>query len=721
MALPVALAEARPRIGLVLSGGGAAGVAHVGVIRELEALGLRPDCIAGTSMGAIVGGLYAAGYGPADLERVVTEIDWGSILNDASDRGNVEPVRRESRIDPFSIQARLPLGLKDGTVRVAGGLVDGVKLSLILRQLTAPAAGITDFDRLPIPFRAVATDIKTGAPVVMGSGDLALALRASMSIPALFPPVARDGLVLVDGGVSNNLPIDVARALCAEVVIAVHIPPSAPDDASVASLSGSLAQTLSIFIHARSRELIASLGPDDVLLVPAVGDVGMLDFNAAPDTIDLGINAVAGAVPRLAALAKDRPRPAARPAIDLQGQKIPYDRLEIAYAGVLDPEVIRRRLDLPPQGPVDTATLQTAIARVYGLDLFGQVGYRIEPRDGERVLVVEAQPRETGEVELRFGLGLVDGFEGTNGFTVTAGASWTELDPLGARLDFDGAFGDQSAARLIYEQPLGPGRDFFLRGVGLYVARTQALFPQIDTRIAEFSVQTASLGAELLYAPGDWGRLGLGLGYQLQRADIQTGDPALLDLLGIDNNWEGSVRVGPLLDYDTLDDPDLPRQGEQLAVSIALDPFADGQDSAGEVIASGMVVRSLGQITLAGFGLIDGELNPGALIEPHFLGGFQRLSGFATDELVGNVAVLAGVRGYRRFGFDSPFGREAFAGASIELGGVYDSWGDIGYDGAFWAGAIFGGVQTSFGPLILGLGFGEGGQIGGSFSLGVRF
>lgn len=719
-ALAQATDPAPPRIGLVLSGGGAAGVAHVGVIRELEALGLRPDCVAGTSMGAIVGGLYAAGYGPDDLERVVTEIDWGSILNDASERGETHPIRRDSRLDPLSTQARLPLGFKDGTIRVAGGLVDGVKLSLILRQLTAPAADIQDFDDLPIPFRAVATDILTGAAVVMDSGDLGTALRASMSIPALFPPVERDGRVLVDGGVANNLPIDVVRDLCADVVIAVQIPPDTVDPDAVTSLAGSLGQTMSIFIHARSRELIATLQPQDVLLTPAVGAVGMLDFNAAPQTIDLGVAAVAAARPRLQALVAGRTPPVPAAPIDLNAD-LRYDRIAIVYPGPLDGEVIRARLDLPPSGEVANADLQRALRRVYGLDLFEQVTYRIERAGPERVLVVEAMPRSTGAVALRFGLGLADGFDGTNSFAVAAGASFTELDRLGARLDVDGAFGARPLLRAIYEQPLTVDHDVFLRGIASYVSRSQSLFPKPDLRLAEFSIQTASLGTELLYAPGDWGRLGLGIAYDLERIEVQTGDPALADQLGIDDDWEGRLRVGPVLDYDTLDDPDLPRDGAQLALILGLDPLAQDDDSLGVIKGSGVVARSSGPWTLSAFGLVDAELQSTGQVEPHFLGGFQRLSGFSTDELVGNVAVMTGLRGYRRFNYESPFGREAFAGASLELGGVYDDWSAIAYDGTFFAGSVFGGIQTGFGPLVLGLGWAETGQFAASFSLGLRF
>ncbi|MBX2854360.1 MAG: patatin-like phospholipase family protein, partial [Rhodobacteraceae bacterium] len=192
------------RLALVLSGGGAAGAAHVGVIRALEEVGLRPDCVAGTSMGAIVGGLYASGMGVEEMENVVSAIDWLAILDDTADRGLIHPMRRRARTDPRVLLNNLPVGADEGGVRTDAGLIDGNRLLLILRELTLDTAGVRNFDNLDLPFRAVATNLATGEAVEIGEGDLAVALRASMSLPGLFPPIVLEEQVLVDGGVANN-------------------------------------------------------------------------------------------------------------------------------------------------------------------------------------------------------------------------------------------------------------------------------------------------------------------------------------------------------------------------------------------------------------------------------------------------------------------------------------------------------------------------------------
>lgn len=167
--------SSKTKIGLVLAGGGAAGLAHVGVIKELERIGIRPDCVVGTSMGAIIAGLYASAYSSDELEEVVLDIEWENILNDYSDRGALHPMRRDSRVNPFSTSAKLPLGSDEDGVQFVGGMVDGVKLTLLLRELTSRVSSLPSFDMFPIPFRAVATDLETGEQVVMVEGDLALA------------------------------------------------------------------------------------------------------------------------------------------------------------------------------------------------------------------------------------------------------------------------------------------------------------------------------------------------------------------------------------------------------------------------------------------------------------------------------------------------------------------------------------------------------------------
>ena len=217
-----------PRIGLALSGGGARGIAHVGVLKVLEEMRIPISCVTGTSMGAIVGGTYAAGRTPQDMETRVVAADWETIFRDAPPRKEIA-VRR--KVEDYFTLFKPEFGVKDG-LALPKGLIAGVSIETFFRELSTPAFGVGDFSKLPIPFRAMATDIETGESVVLDKGSLAQAMRASMSVPGAIAPVEIDGRLLVDGGIANNLPIDEARKLCGEVIIAVNIstPPLKRDE-----------------------------------------------------------------------------------------------------------------------------------------------------------------------------------------------------------------------------------------------------------------------------------------------------------------------------------------------------------------------------------------------------------------------------------------------------------------------------------------------------------
>ncbi len=210
----------RPRIGLALGGGGARGAAHIGVLKELERLRIPIDAVAGVSMGAIVGGLYASGKTPDELQELVTSLDWANAFDDQSKREHRSYRRKQ---DDAAFPIPLELGLRDGTLQLPKGLIQGQKLSLILREQLLHVYDVDNFDNLPTPFRAVASDIQTGDAYVMSGGDIELAIRASMSAPGIFSPVVVDGHSLVDGGLVGNVPVSVVREMDVDIIIAVDV------------------------------------------------------------------------------------------------------------------------------------------------------------------------------------------------------------------------------------------------------------------------------------------------------------------------------------------------------------------------------------------------------------------------------------------------------------------------------------------------------------------
>ncbi len=265
----------RPRIGLVLSGGGARGIAHIGVLKVLEEQHIPIDAIAGTSMGAVVGGLYASGLTAREIEGIMTSLNWQDAFRDRPPREDLT-LRRKQEDENFLV--KFPLGIRGHKVLLPKGLIQGQRLNQILRRLTLPVARITNFDELPTPFRALATDLETGDGVTIASGDLTSAMRASMSAPGVFSPVERDGRLLVDGGISENLPVDIARSMGVDILIVVDVGSPLLTREKLNSVPVISNQMIAILIQRNSRLQLDKLQAQDILIAPPLGDTSSFDF-----------------------------------------------------------------------------------------------------------------------------------------------------------------------------------------------------------------------------------------------------------------------------------------------------------------------------------------------------------------------------------------------------------------------------------------------------------
>ena len=286
----------RPRLGLVLSGGGARGAAHVGVLKVLEEMHVPVDLIAGASMGSIVGGLYATGMSPQEMEDALATMDWDASFEDKVPRKEM-PFRR--KFDESSFLTKLRIGIQDGHTALPTGLVEGQKLNFILRQLTLPSATVDDFDKLSIPFRATATDVASGEGIVLSHGNVADAMRASMAFPGLFSPVELDGRLLVDGGVAENFPVETARKAGAEVLVAVNIgtPPAGKE--KLTSLVKIINQVTNAATARNVRLSKAAIGPQDVFIEPDLGDISFIDFKRVRDAVAAGEKAARAQIEEL--------------------------------------------------------------------------------------------------------------------------------------------------------------------------------------------------------------------------------------------------------------------------------------------------------------------------------------------------------------------------------------------------------------------------------------
>jgi len=468
----------RPVIAVVLGGGGARGAAHVGVLRALEGLGVPIDIITGTSAGAIVGGLYVAGHSPDDIDRALRSTDWDAALEDRPPRS-----RRiqNNRADERAMIAREVAGVSALEVKAPSALLQGQQFDFILRNLTLAASNTKDFDRLRVRFRAVATDAVTGDPVVLGSGDLARAIRASMAVPAVFAGVEIDGRLLIDGAVSNNLPISVALEMGADVVIAVDISTPLRTRDQLGSLLGMMDQMTGFLTARNTADQIARLRSGDLLLRPQVDGVSPSNFAQAPQVVEFGERAVNEQrvwLSQLAARARAVPEGAPASATDVAaGPSVRPGMPMIRFVrfdnpSVLRDDMLRAKLGNLLDRPLDLDALKLGLDRIYATEAFESVRYRLEEEGEQTGLIISVVPRSWGRDALQFGLRMAN--ERRRGADFDFGLAYEAraINSLNGKWRSELQFGQTTSFATEIYQPLDPSEYWF---VNARLATTETL------------------------------------------------------------------------------------------------------------------------------------------------------------------------------------------------------------------------------------------------------
>lgn len=714
-------AAVRPRIGLVLSGGGARGSAHVGVLRVLEELRIPIDFVVGTSMGAIVGGLYAYGLSPAELEanlvRTGRPTDWRYLLSDGAGRQDLVFRRKE---DERRFLTRLRVGVRDGGLAFPKGLLQGQNLEVELRSLTLGAHDLQSFDDLPLPFRCLAVDIDRGTDVVLDRGSLPDAMRASMSLPGIFAPVRIGGLELVDGGLLNNVPVDVARALGAEVLIVVDIGTPLEMDPEIRNLFDVTSQMVAILTEQNVRQSRQSLGPDDVLITPDLRDITSADFERAAESIAIGDLATRSLAVRLARfsvpateyeayLQRQRRRPAPPPRIR---------RLVIENESGLGRELIEARLGIALDQPLDLAALQVGIERLYGIDDLEKVSFLVVDRDGDLAdLQVRVQEKSWGPSYLRLGLGLESDFDGDSTFNVSVQYNARVLDGLGSELRTRVQVGNQNLLESEYYRPLDVlGRWFVAPRIG--GAALPGNLYQNGQKVAEIDMLYAALGLDVGLQLGAWGEMRVGL-----EGVVGELEPDLATVPLSRQDFDDAL-MRALLQVDTLDHPYLPLRGTLAAIEwrAGLTELGADQDyhrlgiRLAQAIPIGDRTALVPRVQVA-TALAD---TVPFYAEPT-LGGFLKLSGYARDTFRDQHAgLLSLVLHHRMAGDHAPLSLPVYVGGSIEAGNAWSTRADFG--GTYTiAGSAFLGLDTPLGPCFLAYGQAEGGVRSVYFFLGPWF
>jgi NTE family protein len=714
----------RPRICLVLSGGGARGMAHIGVLKVLEELKIPIDCIAGTSMGAIVGGLYASGMTAGDIDATMRSLDWQEAFRDAPPRRDLAFRRKQ---DDRNFLVRLPLGLKHRQILLPKGFIQGQKLQQTLRQLTLPFSNSTDFDLLPTPFRAVATDLETGDVVVMDKGDLAIAMRASMSAPGVFAPVESNGRLLVDGGLAENLPVTVARAMHADVLIVSDVSfPLQPRAALDSALSISN-QMLAILVRKDSDHQRASLTPRDILIEPNLEWATATDFTSPNAVIVRGESAARGATARLSAysvgdsayrdyLARRTTREPGLPLIKFVRVDKDSTRYEKTIQAEMQPLVGK---------PLDLDQVGKHITDLYGLGNFETLDYTlVDQSDGagrESGLEVKARRKSWGPNYLRFGLNLADDFQGNSRYNAAARFVLTEINDLGAELLTDLQIGSDPKVVSEFYQPLDASRTWFVAPSARIEARDLKVYRK-NLEVADFRDREVEADLDVGRTLGNWGEIRWGLHRTNGLTHVRFGDPALVTQQY--NNGEYFFKFS----YDRLDNVHFPRDGQTFNLQWDANRTNLGADVASDrVQANWLMARSRGRNTLliwtSAGSTLDGDYKPTDLPEFYSLGGFFNLSGLAPSSLIGPHYAIARAIYFRKIGrggegfFEFP----AYIGMSLELGNTWEHRGDIDLRSARKDASVFFAFDTFLGPVYLGSGYDEAGTAGFYLFLGRTF
>ena len=704
----------KPKVGLVLSGGAARGLAHVGVLKALEEQGIHIDAIAGTSMGAVIGGLYASGYKIDELEKLALSIDWKDALSDAPDREDV-PFRRKQDDRDFLIKQKLSFR-DDGSLGLPLGVIQGQNLSLLLESLLAHSSDIRDFDKLPIPFRAVATDIVNGEKVVFRKGHLPQVIRASMSIPAVFAPVEINGQLLVDGGMVDNIPVDVAREMGVDIVIVVDIGTPLRGRKELSTVFDILNQSITLMTRTNSEVQLASLKPDDILIQPALASYGATDFGRSADIINAGYRATQILEKRLASL-RQNPDASLAAARTSEERTPVITAIKIENDSKIGDSVIRYYIRQPIGEPLDLGRLQRDMGTLYGLDYFDQVQYRVARKGQDHTLVISARAKRSGTDYLRLGLNLSDDLRGDSAFNLGASYRMNGINTLGAEWLTRVQIGDQQELYSEFYQPLDAGSRYF---VAPYInAQSQNVESILDNDpVAEYRLERYGFGLNVGRQIGNSGEIRLGVGEAWGKANVRIGDQ---DLPSASFN-EGFYDIK--YSFDSLDNVYFPHSGEDINLSVRQFEPGIGSDeryrqwefNLDKALSSGPNTWILG-------GRYARTLDQANVVtSSYLLGGARQLSGFRQDAISGqNISLMRAVY-YRRLTPRSylPFDFPLYAGASLERGRAWnnDNEFDSGYINAA---SIFIGFDTPLGPLNFSYGFNDDDQKALYLNLGQTF
>ena len=638
--------HSRPKIAVVLAGGGAKGAAHIGVLKALEEMHIPVDIITGTSMGAYVGGLYATGMSADEIESFIYSVDWNSGYRDRVDRSQ-RRVRDKEYEDRYQITT--DLGLRFGEIRSPTGVVQGQNMLRILRETTGNLGRFSSFDNLAIPYRSVATDIVELEEVVLDNGYLVDAMMASMSVPGALPPYELNGHMLVDGGVVNNMPVDIARSMGADIVIAVDI---STDYKSREDFTGlfTVADQLSNYLVRRStQEQAETLSGDDVYIRPDVGQMETVEFEKMPSAFQAGYDITKGLQSKLESLSVSNAeyqqyidhKQEIRKELKYGDQRV-VDQIVLVNNTHYSDVLLTNRLELDTGRPLKTAEIEKAVENLYALDRFELITYHFEEIDGVNLLVFEVNEKSWGPNYLNFRFFLEDDFDTDSQYGIGMSANFTNLNSHGAELTFNVDMGTDKLIEAELYSPVLSSQELFVSSKLNYNNEnrnwpfTEIENPDIGSVYDFLPVSYTEFITELSAGvqPTLWQEFRIGGRYTKGGIEASTiGSAGTFDY----------QRLGVFANYrlDTLDDFAFPTRGMLIDLDYLVShdkspedfrqtsPSGEIEDTVYEITARFKGAATYSRHTLVGqaeYSFVESK-NSSIPLDPRELGGFLNLSG----------------------------------------------------------------------------------------------
>jgi NTE family protein len=711
----------RSRIALVLSGGGALGLAHIGVIKVLEELRVPIDCVVGTSMGALVGGTYASGVTTDHMEKTITEADLESLFVDTPPRPEIAQQIKQYDYKPLF---DFTLGFNEGQIKLPAGASAGYKFELFLKEMIGSGASVSDlnFDNLPIPFRAVATNLETGEMKIFSHGDLSKVLRASMALPAIIAPTKIGNEVYVDGGLVNNLPVELGRQLCGDRLIVVNLGTKPKSKDEIKNSIDVALQAIVLLTEQNVRNSLQKLLPHDILIEPDLNEYNSSSFANQQEIIQRGVAAALDKKEVLAQLTiteEEYKKWLIRRAYK-EPPSYAVTQIKVKTSGEVSEEAVLRDITTKAGQNFESKNLDHNLVDMFGRGDLSYIGYSLLPDEDNATVIIDAESKPWGPGYLKIGIGAATDFTSPTQLNLAASYRRTWVNRLGAEWRVDAQIGYDSFLRTEFLQPL-QARDGAFINPYIGARRHFVQFYDEDIRLGDARITRLEVGLDI----GITGSLGeIRLGPLLSDIKSTPDFGVLTPFIPESNVTRNALNFSAVLDQ--LDRVAFPRSGWYAGVDILSGKDKEGTTTDEFTRAQAIVtgVKSLGDHTLTAHGEWGKDISGNDNIpvsDIFILGGPMRLSGLYLDQLIGTQYDFASLSYYMQYAsLPAQIGRGLYMGLSLETGRINDQlmedpWGRVN------AGSIFWGADTILGAVYIGFGYSSLNQNAWYLMIGPRF